>query len=84
MYVDGLILYLQDSESVDLRDKLVFAQLVKRGRNLNGMSLREVASEVGSAPGTISRWENGHCAPPLVSREAVINFFRKTLLKNCR
>lgn len=56
-------------------DKAIFSQLVRRGRALAGMSLREAADQFKTAPGTISRWENGYCAPPVIARRLVIRFF---------
>lgn len=73
--VDNRISYLKDSRGANLEDKYVFAELAKRGRKLTKMTLRDVADRFYTAPGTFSRWENGHCAPPLVSRQRIINSF---------
>lgn len=72
---DDRFCYLRDAKTANLKDKSVFAGLVKRGRSLTGLSLRETAEKICTAPGTVSRWEHGHCAPPLVARKSIIGFF---------
>ena len=66
--------YLQDVEDANLQDKPIFISLLRRGRAITNLTLRDLAKIAGTAPGTISRWENGYSAPPLVSRKAVIDF----------
>jgi transcriptional regulator with XRE-family HTH domain len=53
-------------------DEQTFAKLMKEGHERTGMSLLEVAQIVRTAPGTVSRWENGHSAPYVTVREAII------------
>jgi hypothetical protein len=49
-----------------------FQEFLTEGLRLTGMSLRDAAKEFKTAPGTISRWVNGHSAPALIAREAII------------
>jgi len=65
--------YLTESKNPDLRDKLTFSRLVSTGLELTGMTLREAAVTFKTAPGTVSRWENGYCAPPMIAREKVVS-----------
>ena len=58
-----------------------FAHLAAEGRRLAGMSLREAAVEFRTAPGTVSRWENGHSAPPAISRREIVGFYRTRIRK---
>ena len=72
--------FLMASESgADAREK--FAHLAAEGRRLAGMSLREAAVEFRTAPGTVSRWENGYSAPPAIARREIINFYRTRVRK---
>ena len=67
--------YLKESKGEDeVRNK--FAGLAAEGRRLTGLSLREAAIEFCTSAGTVSRWENGYSAPPIVSQREVINFYR--------
>lgn len=65
--------FLVDAKKADLRDKQAFSSLVREGRELTGLSLRDAAQSFRTAPGTVSRWENGHTAPPVVARYAVVD-----------
>lgn len=65
--------FLKEAERADLRDKQAFARIVRDGLALTGMSVRDAAELFRTAPGTVSRWENGHTAPPMVARQAVSN-----------
>ena len=67
--------YVAHASAADLTDKTVFSDAVREGLELTGMSLREAADTFKTAPGTVSRWENGHCAPPMVARIAIIGIF---------
>jgi hypothetical protein len=69
--VERFIQFLKEAERVDLRDKQAFGRIVRDGLALTGMSVRDAAALFHTAPGTISRWENGHTAPPLIAREKV-------------
>lgn len=65
--------FLETAQKADLGDKQAFASIVREGIALLGMSVREAAVLFKTAPGTVSRWENGHTAPALVARDAVRN-----------
>jgi hypothetical protein len=64
---------------VDARE--TFGGFAAEGRQLTGMSLRQAAIEFRTAAGTISRWENGHSAPPAISRREIIVFYRTRVRK---
>ena len=63
--------FLDEAKVADLGDKQAFSRIVREGLALTGMSVRDAAELFRTAPGTVSRWENGHTAPPLVARDAV-------------
>ena len=63
--------FLMEAERADLRDKQAFSRLVREGLELTGMSVRDAAELFRTAPGTVSRWANGHTAPPLIARRAI-------------
>jgi hypothetical protein len=65
--------YLGEAKGADLRDKQIFSRLVGNGLALTGMTLREAAVTFKTAPGTVSRWENGYCAPPMIAREKIVS-----------
>ncbi len=65
--------YLVEAKDADLRDKQIFSRLVENGLALTGMSLREAAVTFKTAPGTVSRWGNGYCAPPMIAREKIVS-----------
>lgn len=65
--------FLVAVKGADLSDKRVFSSLVKEGLALTGMSVREAGQVFRTAPGTVSRWENGHTAPPLVARKVIVD-----------
>jgi hypothetical protein len=69
--VDRFTDFLNQAKRADLRDKQMFSFIVREGLALTGMSVRDAAELFRTAPGTVSRWENGHTAPPLVARDAV-------------
>lgn len=69
--VEQFTRFLKEAERADLRDKHAFGQIVRDGLALTGMSVRDAAELFRTAPGTVSRWENGHTAPPLIAREKV-------------
>lgn len=65
--------FLETAQAADLKDKQAFALMVREGIALLGMSVRDAGVLFKTAPGTVSRWENGHTAPALVARDAVRN-----------
>lgn len=65
--------YLDEAQDADLRDKQIFGRLVGQGLALTGMTLREAAVTFKTAPGTVSRWGNGYCAPPMIAREKIMS-----------
>jgi DNA-binding transcriptional regulator YiaG len=69
--MDRFTTFLNKAKQADLGDKQVFSFIVREGLALTGMSVRDAAKLFRTAPGTVSRWENGHTAPPLVARDAV-------------
>ena len=69
--MDRFAEFLGEAKRADLRDKQVFSFIVREGLALTGMSVRDAAELFRTAPGTVSRWENGHTAPPMVARIAV-------------
>ena len=64
--------FLKSARNADLNDKRLFCSFLKEGLQLTGMSVRDAALVFKTAPGTVSRWENGHTAPPVIARHAVI------------
>lgn len=68
--------YLDDAERFD-GSKSAFQQLVREGLALTTLTLREVAMALETAPGTVSRWQNGHTAPAAFMRPRVVAFFKK-------
>jgi DNA-binding transcriptional regulator YiaG len=69
--------YLREAEHLDVTNKAAFSQMVREGRRLTGASLRQVAHDLSTAPGTVSRWENNLCAPPTIARQEIIKRFTK-------
>jgi len=69
--MDRFSKFLDKAKRADLRDKQMFSFVVREGLALTGMSVREAAELFRTAPGTVSRWENGYTAPALIAREAV-------------
>jgi hypothetical protein len=63
--------FLAEAERADLADKQAFSWIVREGLALTGLSVREAAELFRTAPGTVSRWENGHTAPAMVARLAI-------------
>jgi hypothetical protein len=70
-FVEQFTRFLAEAKRADLADKQAFSLIVREGLALTGMSVRDAAELFRTAPGTVSRWENGHTAPPLVARRAV-------------
>ena len=64
--------YIQEAAGADLTDRATFSRLLRDGRALAGVSLRDAADEFKTALNTISRWENGYSAPPVVARREII------------
>lgn len=73
--------YVLEVVGVDVTDKATFSRFVRDGRALAGMSLRDAANEFRTAPGTVSRWENGFCAPPVVARREILRLFSTRIRK---
>lgn len=48
-----------------------FQQAVKLAID-NGLSIYDLAAKIESAPGTITRWANGHTAPLPIFREEIL------------
>ena len=69
---DNFARYIQEAAAADPTDRATFSRLLRDGRALAGMSLRDAAGEFRTAPGTVSRWENGYCAPPVIARREII------------
>lgn len=69
--VEQFTQFLTDARRADLGDRQAFSSIVREGLALTGMSVREAAVMFRTAPGTVSRWENGHTAPAMVARSAV-------------
>ena len=69
--MDRFTNFLNQAKKANLEDKQAFSFVVREGLALTGMSVRDAAKLLRTAPGTVSRWENGHTAPPLVARDAV-------------
>jgi transcriptional regulator with XRE-family HTH domain len=60
----------------EVADHEEFQALFAEGMEFTGMSLRDAAHAFKTAPGTISRWMNGHTAPSQVAREAILRDLR--------
>ena len=58
-------------------DKAEFTYLVATGLELTTFTLRKVAGDLKTAPGTISRWSNGLTAPAPFMQPRVISYFAK-------
>ena len=63
--------FLTEAERADLRDKQAFGRIVREGLELTGMSVRDAGELFRTAPGTVSRWANGHTAPAMIARRAI-------------
>ena len=64
--------YLEAVRRLDPTDKEAFCELVRQGRLLTGATLRQVATDLRTAAGTVNRWENHLCAPPVVARGIIV------------
>lgn len=78
------VAYVEKSRTAPVEDREVFRNLLTEGLELTGMSLREAAREFKTAPGTISRWVNGHSAPALVARVAILKYLRSRVNRIAR
>ena len=57
-----------------------FDQAVGQGVRLLPDGLRVLARKCRTAPGTISRWMNGHSRPPSQAQKQIVEFLRRKLL----
>ena len=64
--------FLERAVAFDPKDRALFVELLRIGRQLSGRTLYELAQEFNTGAGTVSRWEHGHAAPPPVARTAII------------
>ena len=69
--------FVSEVDAADLRDRTMFHRLVAEGLALTGVTLEQAAEEFKTAPGTVSRWKNGHAAPAVFSRPTILRFFRQ-------
>jgi len=67
--------FIDYAKRLDPSDKTAFCNLVATGLQLTGMTLEEIAEKFDTAPGTVSRWKNGHTAPAVFARKSIIRFF---------
>ena len=67
--------FIDVAKRLDPSDKTAFCSLVAAGLQLTGLTLEEVASKFDTAPGTVSRWKNGHTAPAVFARKSIVRFF---------
>jgi DNA-binding transcriptional regulator YiaG len=65
-------------------DRSAFARAIRSGLKRTGMSLRDAATLFRTAPGTVSRWENGISAPPPVARKEILRVLRQYKSKDKR
>ena len=63
--------FLNTTKTADMNKKEEFSKMVDDGLEILGIPLQEAGIMFRTAPGTVSRWKNGHTAPPLVSRIAI-------------
>ena len=76
MRVTGDLLdYLDKAKTADLNNAIIFSQMVRDGRKLSGLSIRQTADQIRVSLGTIDRWERGRNLPHLVIRQTVTRFF---------
>ena len=64
--------YLAEAQNANLSDKKTFVRIIQTGLELAGMSLRKAAHTFRTTPGTVSRWKNGHSAPPVAARRVIV------------
>ena len=69
--------FLSRVEAADVRERATFHRLVSEGLAVTGVTLEEAAQEFKTAPGTVSRWKNGHSAPAVFARGTIVRFFRQ-------
>jgi transcriptional regulator with XRE-family HTH domain len=58
-------------------NRLDFKQKLKKLIEEKKLTLYEVAQIVRSVPGTVSRWLNGHSAPPKIARKLILEELEK-------
>jgi len=63
-------------ETTDVRNEQSFAGMLHSAMEYLHLSNADAAIIFQTSPGTVSRWENGHTAPAIPTREVV-----KTLLR---
>ncbi len=68
--------YMELADATNVEDREAWSGLVRRGADLCGLSLREMAERFSTAPGTVSRWIHGHSVPALAARRAIIDALR--------
>lgn len=71
--------FLKTADTADLSDPKEFQNLVAEGMKLAGITVKEAARKLKTAPGTVSRWMNGHSAPHVLGRAPVIKFFQERI-----
>ena len=64
--------YVEKVKKALIEERAVFCALFAEGMFLVGLSVREAAKEFKTAPGTVSRWMNGHSAPAVVARGPIL------------
>ncbi len=67
--------------SVDPRDNTAFADIVRNGMAVLGVSDRELADEFEAAVSTINRWKRGVASPHPLMRPSVYRWFREQLAR---
>lgn len=79
--VDERQAFIEEVSNADLNDREVFARCVRVGLQLSGMTVREAGALLKTAPGTVSRWANGHSAPSRLMRGGVVQVFVRRVRK---
>ena len=70
--MDPMTNFVERAAALDPKDRALFVELLRTGRQLSTRTLHDLALEFKTGAGTISRWEHGHAAPPPVARAAII------------
>lgn len=73
--VDGLS-FITTSKDANLDDREVFTSLLKWGLTLSNITYDTMTEKFKTAPGTVSRWVNGHSAPQSFARKTIISFLQ--------